>query len=155
MGGELDQLGLCRASKHQHMLKRFPFMRARWPRWLPFAPRWTERERLRIFHALAPFRELGELDGACLVILTASQRRRGRAPLVLERLLVGLRYLDTAERSSIYSDPQAWLERVGRLTPAAVRRARGRKPQLVAPAAKVGTPAIEAAVELSPERRAA
>ena len=153
-GGGLDELGLCRMSKHQHMLERFPFMRAGWSRWLPFGPRWTEKERLRIYHALAPFRELGELDGACSVILTASQRRRGRAPLTLERLLVGLRYLEAAERSSVYRDPPAWLERVGRLT-AAVRCARARQPLLVAPAAKAEAAAVEAPAEPTPESRAA
>ena len=155
MGGELDQLGLCRVSKHQHILERFPFMRECWLPWLRFGPRWTEKERLRIYHALAPFRELGELDGACSVILAASQRRRGRAPLVLERLLVGLRYLDTAKRSSVYRDPQAWIERVGRLTTTGVRRARAGEARLVPPAARGGPPAVEATVEPMPERKVA
>jgi len=133
------------------MLARFPFMRARWSRWLPFAPRWTEKERLRTYHALAPFRELGELDGACSVVLTASQRRKGRSPLVLERLLVGLRYLEAAERASVYRDPAAWLERVGRLTAAAVRRTRVRPPRPMAPAPKPEPVAVEVLVAPTPE----
>jgi hypothetical protein len=151
----LDHLGLCRVSKHQHMLERFPFMRARWSRWLPFGSHWTEKERLQIYHALAPFRELGELDGACSVILTASQRRRGRAPLALQRLLVGLRYLDAAERKSVYRDPPAWLERVGRLTATAVRCARARRPLLVASTVMAEPTAVETPVALTPDRFAA
>jgi hypothetical protein len=154
-GGDLDHFGLCRISKNQHMLERFPFMRARRSRWLPFGPRWTEKERLRIYHALAPFRELGELDGACAVILTASQRRRGRAPSALERLLVGLRYLEAAERSAVYRDPPAWLERVGRLTAAAARCARAGPRLRVAAAAKAERPPVRAPSESMPESKAA
>ena len=152
---ELDQFGLGRLSKHQHMLDRFPFTRPHWAAWLRLDRRWTEHDRLRLYHALAPYRELGEVDGARAVILAASRQRRGRSPDALERLLVGLRYLDTAKRSSVYRDPQAWLECVGRLTAAGVRCARAGKAQLVAPAAKAAPPAVEVTVEPMPERKVA
>ena len=121
--GELSEFGLGRVSKHQEILALFPFMRKRWPRWLPFGRQWTERERLAIYHALAPFRECGELGGVRTVILTAARRRKGRDRLVIDRLLVGLRYLDARERGSAYRDPEAWLVRVGRLETAAALRA--------------------------------
>jgi hypothetical protein len=175
-GGELDQFGLCRVSKHQHMLERFPFTRPRWSDWLTLAPRWNERERLRLYHALAPFRDLGELDGVCAVILAASRRRRGRCPFALERLLVGLRYLEPSQRAEIYRDPTAWLERLRRLSVrkalrahAATLRVRETRPalhvapvpELPEPAATAGEPPAAEATSAEvgdgspPERRAA
>src|SRR5262245_1516856 len=117
--GELSEFGLGRISKREEILALFPFMRERWPSWLPFGRLWTERDRLAIYHALAPFREHGELSGARSVILAAARRRRGRDRLVIDRLLVGLRYLDAEEREAAYRDPEAWLARVDRLATAA------------------------------------
>ena len=114
-GVDRNQLGLWRISKHQELVEIFPFMRERRPSWLPLGHRWTERDRLRIYHALAPFRDLGEIEEVCTVILAASRSRRGRAPFTIDCLLVGLRYLDAAERIEAYRDPGAWLARVGRL----------------------------------------
>jgi len=136
------------------------------------APRWSERERLRLYHALAPFRDLGELDGVCAVILAASRRRRGRCPFALERLLVGLRYLEPGERAEIYRNPAAWLERLRRLpvrkalaahaASVRVREARPGPRAAPAPAATGQLPAGEpsaadadAGSAPEPERRAA
>jgi hypothetical protein len=164
---ELDPFGLCRISKHQHMLERFPFTRSHWTDRLTLGPRWTEKERLRLYHALAPFRDLGELDGICAVILAASQRRRGRCPFALERLLVGLRYLERPDRDEIYRDPAAWLDRLRRLSVRKALRAHGAsvrvratRPALrVAPAPEPSgepvLPSSEAPAEPAPARQAA
>ena len=165
--GELDQFGLCRISKHQHMLERFPFTRSHWTDRLTLGPRWTEKERLRLYHALAPFRDLGELEGVCAVILSASQRRRGRCPFALERLLVGLRYLEPPERAEIYRDPAAWLERLRRLSVRKALRAhtasvrvRATRPALrvapaPAPSGEPAPPSSDAPSDPAPERQAA
>jgi hypothetical protein len=118
---DLNAIGLWRLTKHRQIVELFPFMLGGGPRWLPFGRRWTDTDRLRIYHALAPFRELGEVEGVCEVILAASKRRGGRDPYAIEHLLVGLRYLDPADRHAAYRDPEEWLARVGRLTTRSTR----------------------------------
>lgn len=120
---DLTAIGLWRVSKHQQIVELFPFMLQEGPRW-PFKRRWTDADRLRIYHALAPFRELGEVADVCSVILAASKHRSGRNPRVIEHLLVGVRYLDPADRRAAYRNPEEWLARVGRLTPESTRTRR-------------------------------
>lgn len=115
--GELNPIGLWRASKHLEIARLFPFTRRR-SRWLSFGHTWTDVDRLRIYHALTPFRESGELAEASRVILVASKRWNARSPRAIERLLVALRYLDSAKRIEAYGDPEAWLARLGSLTAA-------------------------------------
>jgi hypothetical protein len=119
---DLLPIGLWRASKHQEIQRRFPFTRSR-SRWLPFGPLWTEIDRLRLYHALTPFREVGELAVASEVILAAAKRCNARSPEAVVRLLLALRYLGPERRSEAYRDPEAWLDSLGSLSMASVATA--------------------------------
>jgi len=109
---------IWRSVKQNETLARFPFLQEpRWRRWLGLGPRQRAGADpvLRIHNALAPFRQMGEEDGASAVI-TASARRDPRiGPAAIELLLVDLRYCPEPERSRAYADPEAWLDaRAGR-----------------------------------------
>ena len=106
-----------RSAKQHETLARFPFLQEpRWRRWLGLArPRVASDPVLRIHHALTPFRQMNEVDGASDVIAAAARRTPRSDPGAIERLLVDLRYGPDPERSSAYSDPDAWLDaRAGR-----------------------------------------
>jgi len=115
--GDLNPIGLWRASKHMEIARLFPFTRRR-SRWLPFGAGWTDVDRLRLHHALTPFRESGQLADVSRLILAAAKRWNSKSLPAVERLLVALRYLDSAKRSEAYGDPEAWLARLGSLTAA-------------------------------------
>jgi hypothetical protein len=106
-----------RSAKQSETLARFPFLQEpRWRRWLGLArPRVASDPVLRIHHALTPFRQMGEVDGASAVIAAAARRHPRIDPGAIERLLVELRYCPEPERSGAYVDPEAWLDaRAGR-----------------------------------------
>jgi hypothetical protein len=108
---------MWRFAKQSETLARFPFLQEpRWRRWLGRAKALTRDDpALRVHHALAPFRQLGEVDGASAVIAAAARRLARIDPAVFERLLVDLRYCSDEERKHAYDDPEAWLDaRAGR-----------------------------------------
>jgi len=108
---------IWRSAKQTETLERFPFLQEpRWRRWLGIArPRLASDPALRIHHALAPFRQMAEVDGASAVISAAARRDPRIGPAAIERLLVDLRYCCDPERSRAYEDPDAWLDaRAGR-----------------------------------------
>ena len=108
---------IWRGVKQNETLARFPFLQEpRWRRWLGLArPRAGSDPVLRVHHALAPFRQMGEVDGASAVIAASARRDPRIGPAAIERLLVDLRYCPEVERSRAYADPEAWLEaRAGR-----------------------------------------
>jgi hypothetical protein len=101
-----------RSAKQNETLARFPFLQEpRWRRWLGRArPRVASDPVLRIHHALTPFRQMGEVDGASDVIAAFARRTPRVDPATIERLLVDLRYCPASERSGAYADPDAWLD---------------------------------------------
>lgn len=106
-----------RSAKQSETLERFPFLQEpRWRRWFGIArPRLASDPALRVHHALAPFRQMDEVDGASAVISAAARRDPRIAPAAIERLLVDLRYCPNPERCRAYEDPDAWLSaRAGR-----------------------------------------
>jgi len=106
-----------RSAKQSETLARFPFLQEpRWRRWLGLArPRVASDPALRIHHALTPFRQMDEVDGASRVIAAAARRDPRIGPAAIERMLVDLRYCPDAERRRAYEDPEAWLDaRAGR-----------------------------------------
>jgi hypothetical protein len=108
---------IWRSAKQTETLERFPFLHEpRWRRWLWIArPRLVSDPALRIHHALAPFRQMDEVDGASAVISAAARREPRIRPAAIERVLVDLRYCSDPERSRAYEDPDAWLaSRAGR-----------------------------------------
>jgi hypothetical protein len=109
---------IWRSRKQSETRARFPFLQepSRWRRWLGLA-RVSHRDdpALRVHHALAPFRQQGEVDGAAAVIAAAARRNPRIDPPAIERLLVDLRYCAEPERAAAYGDPDAWLAaRAGR-----------------------------------------
>jgi hypothetical protein len=108
---------IWRNAKQSETLERFPILQEpRWRRWLGIArPRLASDPALRIHHALAPFRQMDEADGASAVIAAAARRNPRVGAAALERVLVDLRYCSDPERSRAYEDPDAWLDaRTGR-----------------------------------------
>ena len=109
---------IWRSRKQTETRARFPFLQeaSRWRRWLGLAPAVSQGDpALRVHHALAPFRQSGEVDGAAAVVVAAARRNPRLDPTAIERLLVDLRYCADAERQAAYADPDAWLEaRAGR-----------------------------------------
>ena len=109
---------IWRSRKQSETRARFPFLQepSRWQRWLGRARgRGDGDPALRVHHALAPFRQRGEVDGAAAVVVAAARRSPRIDPTAIERLLVDLRYCSDAERSAAYEDPDAWLDaRAGR-----------------------------------------
>jgi hypothetical protein len=115
---------IWRSAKQTETLERFPFLQEpRWRRWLAIArPRVGSDPALRIHHALTPFRQMDEVEGATAVIQAAARRDPRIDPQTIERMLVDLRYCADLERSRAYSDPDAWLDaRSGRPPRAAPR----------------------------------
>src|SRR5262245_31385850 len=109
---------IWRTRKQSETRARFPFLQApsRWRRWLGLArlPHHGD-PALRVHHALAPFRQLGEVEGAAAVIVAAARRNPRIDPTAIERLLVDLRYCADPERFTAYDDPDTWLAaRAGR-----------------------------------------
>ncbi len=109
---------IWRGVKQEETLARFPFLQEpRWRRWLGLTrPRGVGSDPLlRVHHALEPFRQMGEVDGASAVIAASARRHSRLGPAAIERLLVDLRYCPEVERSRAYADPDAWLDaRAGR-----------------------------------------
>jgi hypothetical protein len=110
---------LWRSAKQSETLARFPFLQeSRWQRWFGRTyPRVGADPALRIHHALTPFRQMGEVDGASEVIAAAARRDPGIGPTAIERLLVDLRYCPEDERRRAYRDPELWLEARARRAP--------------------------------------
>jgi hypothetical protein len=109
---------IWRSRKQSETRALFPFLQgpSRWRRWLGLArlPQHGD-PALRVHHALAPFRQRGEVDGAAAVIVAAARRNPRLDPTAIERLLVDLRYCADPERFAAYGDPDAWLDaRAGR-----------------------------------------
>ena len=109
---------IWRSRKQSETRARFPFLQgpSRWRLWLGLArlPHHGD-PALRVHHALAPFRQRGEVDGAAAVIVAAARRDRRIDPTAIERLLVDLRYCAEPERAAAYVDPDTWLAaRAGR-----------------------------------------
>ena len=108
---------IWRSAKQTETLERFPFLQEpRWRRWLGIArPRLAADPALRIHSALAPFRQMDEVDGASSVISAAARRDPRIGPAAIERMLVDLRYCSDLERHRAYEDPDVWLDgRAGR-----------------------------------------
>jgi hypothetical protein len=101
-----------RSAKQTETLARFPFLQeSRWRRWFGRGrPRAASEPALRIHHALTPFRQMDEVDGASRVIAAAARRDPRIDPAAIERLLVDLRYCPDAERSRAYEYPDVWLD---------------------------------------------
>lgn len=102
---------IWRSAKQSETLERFPFLHeSRWRRWLGMGrPRVGSDPALRVHSALAPFRQMGEADGASAVIAAAARRDPRIGPAAIEGLLVDLRYCAPLERSRAYEDPNGWL----------------------------------------------
>jgi len=110
-------IAIWRSVKRHETLARFPFLQApRWRRWLGRdGPGAVDEAALRVHHALEPFRQRGEVDGASAVVVAAARRNPRIDPGAIERLLVDLRYCADRERSRAYDDPERWLDaRTGR-----------------------------------------
>jgi len=109
---------IWRSRKQSETRARFPFLQepSRWRRWLGLTRLSHHGDpALRVHHALAPFRQQGEVDGAAAVIVAAARRNPRIDPTAIERLLVDLRYCGDPERFAAYADPEAWLDtRAGR-----------------------------------------
>jgi len=108
---------IWRSAKQSETLSRLPFLQEpRWRRWLGLA-RGGRRDdpALRIHHALAPFRQRGEIEGATAVVMAAARREPRVDAAGIESLLVDLRYCADEERNRAYEAPDAWLDaRAGR-----------------------------------------
>jgi hypothetical protein len=112
-------IDLWRSRKQNETLSRFPFLQeSRWRRWFGRSyPRAGSDPALRIHHALTPFRQMGEAEGACDVIAAAARRDPRIGPAAIELLLVDLRYCPDPERSRAYEDPESWLAARDRRAP--------------------------------------
>jgi hypothetical protein len=109
---------IWRSRKQSETRARFPFLQepSRWRRWFGLARLGNDGDpALRVHHALAPFRQKGEVDGAAAVLVAAARRNPSIDPTAIERLLVDLRYCSEPERAAAYQEPEAWLDaRAGR-----------------------------------------
>jgi hypothetical protein len=93
---------IWRSAKQSETLSRLPFLQEpRWRRWLGLA-RGGRRDdpALRIHHALAPFRQRGEIEGATAVVMAVARREPRVDAVGIESLLVDLRYCADEERTA-------------------------------------------------------